>query len=251
MSDSADTSNLDTIARTKIGREVIYASLITIFLLGILAIIVAITKNDSFTSVKDVLSMFLPLIGTWVGTVLAFYFSRENFAAAAQQTENIVRQLTPEQRLQSIPVIDAMIDMSASTTTKFELTTTTNTNDIKLIKDIIDTNMVNRNRLPIVDSTGKILFILHRSLIDQFLINNRRHKDLVDLTLQDLLNDQGLKTVIQSFGVISKDDKLISAKRKMDGNPNCSDVFVTEDGTKETKALGWLTNVIVQEKSTV
>lgn len=124
MSDSTQTSDAEAIARSKIGRHVTYFALTVTALLGITAILVAINGADvekRFTYVKDVLTIVLPLIGTWVGTVLAFYFSRENFVAAARQTADLVRQLTPEQRLQGIPVTEAMLDMSASTTTKQRL----------------------------------------------------------------------------------------------------------------------------------
>jgi hypothetical protein len=31
----------------------------------------------------------------------------------------------------------------------------------------------------------------------------------------------------------------------------CSDVFATEDGTINTKVIGWVTNIIVEEQSGV
>lgn len=225
-------------------------------MLGITAILVAVNVAEvekRFTYVKDVLTIVLPLIGTWVGTVLAFYFSRENFVAAARQTADLVRQLTPEQRLHGIPVTEAMLDMSASTTTKLVLPTAEDAEKIKLKTDVVDAILEkqNRNRLPIVDSTGKVLFVVHRSFIDKFLVKHVEDggTSLAGATLKDLLAEADLKTIFQSFAAVGKDAKLIAVKLAMDGNPNCSDAFVTEDGTKGSKALGWITNVIVQEKS--
>ena len=47
---------------------------------------------------RMVFNALLPLLGTWVGTVLAYYFSRKNFEAASQSVERMVT-LTTEQRL--------------------------------------------------------------------------------------------------------------------------------------------------------
>lgn len=256
MADDIQTSNTEAIARSKIGRHVTYFALAITGLLGITAILVAINAPDvdkRFTFIKDVLTMLLPLIGTWVGTVLAFYFSKENFVAAADQTANLVRQLTPEQRLESISVTDVMLDMPSSTTTKLVLPITGDTDKIKLKADIVDAILekLNRNRLPIVDSAGKVLFVLHRSLIDKFLVKRAEAggTSLADATLTDLLAEADLKTIFQGFATVSKNTRLITVKLTMDGNSNCSDAFVTEDGTKGSRALGWITNVIVQENS--
>lgn len=255
MSDTSQISNEEAVARSKIGRQVTYFALTVTALLGFTAILVAMWGADAkerFTYVKEVLAIVLPLIGTWVGTVLAFYFSRENFVAAASQTADIVRQLTPEQRLQSIPVSEAMLDMTASTTTKLVLATEDDAQKVKLKTDVVDAILEksNRNRLPIVDSAGRVLFVVHRSLIDKFLVKRvAGGGTLEDLTLKDLLAQEDQKAVFQSFATVNRDAKLIAVKLAMDGNSNCSDAFVTEDGTKGSKALGWITNIVVQEKS--
>lgn len=55
--------------------------------------------------------------------------------------------------------------------------------------------------------------------------------------------------VAAAFGTVGKTSKLIAVKQQIDRNRYCSDVFVTEDGTKNSKAVGWITNVIVAEKA--
>ena len=254
---SNSISDSEAVARSKIGRQVTYFALATTFLLGLTAIIVALRSDEpdkeKFIYVKDILTIILPLVGTWVGTVLAFYFSRENFVAAAKQTADLVRQLTPEQRLQSIPVTEVMLDMSAATTLKLTLPTPDDAAKIKVKSHIVDALLEKnkRNRLPIVDSTGKVLYVVHRNYIDQFLLKQSEigGTQVADATLQNLLDEAGLKPIFQAFAIVGKDARLIAVKQSMDGNPNCSDAFVTEDGTSESKAVGWITNVIVQEKS--
>ena len=251
-------SDAEAIARSKIGRHVTYFALTITFLLGFTAIMVALVSNEvndkeRFAYVKDVLTIILPLVGTWVGTVLAFYFSRENFVAAAKQTADLVRQLTPEQRLQSIAATEAMLDMSAATTLKLTLPTPEDATKIKVKADVIEALLEKnkRNRLPIIDSTGKVLYVVHRNYIDKFLLKRAEAggTQLADATLQDLLDAKDLKSIFQAFAVVGKEAPLIVVKQAMDGNPNCSDAFVTEDGTKGSKAIGWITNVMVQEKA--
>jgi hypothetical protein len=262
MPDSTQTpsnalSDDEAIARSKIGRHVTYFALTIVFLLGFTAIMVALLSNeadkDRFTYVKDILTIILPLVGTWVGTVLAFYFSRENFVAAAKQTSDLVRQLTPEQRLQSIAVTEAMLDMTASTTLKLTLAAAEDAANVKVKADVVEALLEKnkRNRLPIIDGAGRILYVVHRSYIDKFLVKRAEAggTQLADATLQELLDNEDLKSIFQSFAVVGKDARLITVKQAMDGISNCSDVFVTEDGTKGSKAIGWITNVIVQEKA--
>ncbi|WP_434639461.1 hypothetical protein ACMYSK_00795 [Klebsiella sp. I138] len=247
-------SDAESLERTKLGKYVLYFSLIIIFLLASIAIFAAYkgsaTGSEKFNNIKDILTMILPLIGTWIGTVLAFYFSRENYVAAAQQSANLIRQLTPEQRLQSIPVTEVMLDMSADTTLKLTLPPGNNFSAVNLQTAIITPlEQNNRNRLPIVDSTGKILYILHQSFIDKFLLKQPSGTSAATLTLQNLLADPALNKTFAAFAIVGKNARLIAVKQLIDGNPDCSDAFVTEDGTSGSRAIGWITNVIVQEKS--
>lgn len=251
-------TDAELVARSKIGRHVTYFALAVTGTLAVVAIAVAIFRDGAdvdkrFVFVKDVLTIVLPLIGTWVGTVLAFYFSRENFTAAAKQATDLVRQMTPDQRLQSIAVTEVMLDMNADGTTKLLLPAEGDAVKFKLKADIVDALLekTKRNRLPIIDSDGRVLYVLHRSFIDKFLVTKSEvgGTAVVDATLQDLLAVKDLKSAFTAFAVLGKSAKLIAAKEAIDGNPNCSDVFITTDGTKGSKAIGWITNVIVQEKS--
>lgn len=251
-------TDAEIVARSKIGRHVTYFALAVTGTLAVVAITVAIFRDGTdvdkrFVYVKDILTIVLPLIGTWVGTVLAFYFSRENFNAAAKQATELVRQMTPEQRLQSISVTEVMLDMSAAETIKLSLPTENDAVKFKLKADIVDAILEKnkRNRLPIVDTEGRVLYVLHRSFIDKFLVTKSGvgGTAVADATLQDMLAVVELKSAFTAFAVLGKNAKLIAAKEAIDGNPNCSDVFITSDGTKGSKAIGWITNVIVQEKS--
>ena len=47
-------------------------------------------------TMKYVFATLVPLFASWVGTVLAFYFGRENFDIATKRYDNLMNQLTPE-----------------------------------------------------------------------------------------------------------------------------------------------------------
>src|SRR5574342_1393854 len=94
--------------RENLGRNVIYWALAAITVIGVVALIAAtIDSNNRVNGVKDVLALLLPVIGAWAGTVLAFYFGRENYLAASRSTENILA-LTLEQKLQATKASAAM-----------------------------------------------------------------------------------------------------------------------------------------------
>ena len=48
----------------------------------ILSAVLIVNSAEEAEMQRLVFTTVLPLIGTWVGTVLAFYFSRENFESA-------------------------------------------------------------------------------------------------------------------------------------------------------------------------
>lgn len=256
-----DPAHAEILARANIGKNVIYFSLATVGFLGFVTIVCVVMSgvtdtnmaDKKFNMVRDTFTMLLPVLGTWVGTVLAFYFSRENFAEAAKQTAALVKQLTPEQQLEKISVTEAMISLEDINTAKLVLDKPEN--QIKLWDDIIGAllNKFSKQRLPILDNKGIVKYVVHRSIIDKYIAEQALagNASIKDCTLDDLLKSNDYKNIVTAFGAVGKTTTLVAVKQQIDGNPNCSDVFVTEDGTKNSKAIGWITNVIVSEKAKV
>jgi hypothetical protein len=87
---------------------VVLVSVLAVALLGGIAI------YGEKAQAKEILTMILPMIGTWVGTVLAFYFGKEQLEAATRSVTAIARELTPEEKLRSIKVTDKMIPRAAA-----------------------------------------------------------------------------------------------------------------------------------------
>jgi hypothetical protein len=233
--------------RENIGRNVIYWALGAITFIGVVALIAAAFDSaNRVTGVKDVLSLLLPVIGAWVGTVLAFYFGRENYLAASKSTENILA-LTLEQKLEKTKVSDAMrpVDKIVALRTKDP------DNAIKLKDQMLDKMSDDKSRLPVLTDNGVVRYIVHRSVIDRFIATRAtagaKPEEIAELTLADLVAQADVKSAVTAFGVVGPDDSLALVKQKLDAEPKCQDVFVTEGGQRDKPIRGWLTNNAVLE----
>ena len=122
-------------------------------------------RDQFFDIAKYILGVLLPVIGAWVGTVLAFYFGQVHFEAASRSAENIVRQLSPRERLQAKPAGQAMMKIKEVTT--FKIPPDKTDADItmrKLIDEGFEKDKSHpRNRLPILDAEGKSKYVLHEA----------------------------------------------------------------------------------------
>jgi hypothetical protein len=103
-----------------------------------------------------------------------------------------------------------------------------------------------RSRLPILDGRNKARFVVHKSLVDEFLLGamDRSVEDQAALTLGHLLDEPasgGLAA--RSFATVGPDATVAAVEQAMRAVADCRDVFVTQDGSRETPVLGWITNV--------
>ena len=205
---------------------------------------------------KYVLGVLLPVIGAWVGTVLAFYFGQVNFEAASKSAANLVRQLSPREKLQAEAAGKAM--MKINEVTSFKVPPDKTEADIT-IRELIDDGFEKdksrpRQRLPVLDAEGRGKYVLHRSTIDAFVAPKKRPPDVDEstLSLKDLLEDPKIKDyIVNSFLPLASDKTLADAKDLMDKNPQCLDILVTQDGTKNGIVAGWITNVMVLNAATI
>jgi hypothetical protein len=238
--------------KENLGTKVVTWGLLAVAVVGVVALIVVLNgpSEQMLQGVKDILAILLPVIAAWVGTVLAFYFGRENFATASDKAAMLFSRATPEQKLQSIGVRTVMIPIEKAD--KFPLTK--EDKDVLIKTDILNGHFVacKNNRVPFVDGKGCVKYLLHRSMFDRFVAESAMAdppKDLAKLTLADMVSVDPYRGFANSFVPIGPDANLRDAKAAIDSYAECSDVVVTEDGSKSGKALGFITNVIVSEKS--
>jgi hypothetical protein len=261
-----DKSEGDSKFRIALAKAVTTWALVAILAIAALIIVVAginairvpekEQRDQFFDIAKYVLGVLLPVIGAWVGTVLAFYFGQVNFEAASKSAANLVRQLSPREKLQAETAANAM--MKINDVTSFKILPDKTEADIT-IKELIDQGFEKdksrpRQRLPILDSEGRGKYVLHRSTIDAFVAPKKHPPDVDEttLSLKDLLEDSKLKDyIVNSFLPLAPDATLADAKDLLDKNPQCLDIMVTQNGTKNGIVAGWITNVMVLNAATI
>jgi hypothetical protein len=108
----------------------------------------------------------------------------------------------------------------------------------------------NRLRLPLLDSDGRIRYIVHKSLIDDFLLDALpRLEELqvakhTDLSLAHLLADpRAGRIASETFAVVPASATAAEAQAAMNSVQGCRDVFVTDNGRPDSPVLGWITNI--------
>jgi len=261
-----DDKSEDSKFRVALAKAVTTWALVAILVIAALIIVAAgitaigsPTKENTdrfFDIAKYVLGVLLPVIGAWVGTVLAFYFGQVNFRAASESAANLVRQLSPREKLQAKPVSDAMMKINDVTTFKIPADKTEADITIKqLIEEGFEKDKSKpRNRLPILDTEGRGKYVIHRSLVDAFVAPKKHPPDVDESTLKlkDLLEDSKLKSIIvNSFMPVPENATLADAKDLLDRNQQCLDILATKDGTKNGIVVGWITNVMVLQEATI
>ena len=240
-------------------RILVYAfvvlSIITVVALIMIGLPVIFNYSDThaenaYQSIKDLFGIVLPLLGTWVGTILAFYFSQTNFEAATRSTIDLHQQFkSSEEKLKAIKITDEMISIN-QVSAKLVIESG-NTEKDYLLTDMLNiletSDKIPRQRLPVLDDQEYIKYIVHRSLIDKFRSEKVSDPNVANFTLQDMVDNSVYKTVLMAFGILPPTANLADAKHLIDNNTDCSDVFVTADGRQASKLQGWVTNVDLEK----
>jgi hypothetical protein len=213
---------------------------------AVLAAVVLLRSSNPENSAQLILTAVLPLFGSWVGTVLAFYFSRENFESASRHTADLVQRFGPDERLRAISVKSVMRPLDQAKTF-----TLSKAEDQVLLQADIIAAMGDLKRLPVLDPQGRPKYMIHRSTLTDFILAQvSAGKDATKLTLKNLLDDKDANAAVtQGFKTLAPTATLADAKAFIDQYRLCLDVFITDDGTPNTRMIGWLTNNAILEQS--
>jgi hypothetical protein len=205
--------------------------------------------------VKYVFATILPLFASWVGTILAFYFSKENFAAATQSVSDLSKTIAGMDKLKAIPARDKMMPLSAIT---FEQVLTGDESKRKLA-DLLK-KYSTTERIIILDDKNVVRFLIYKGMVERYLSRIATGAatapagiNVPDLTLKDLLDsDAQMKHMFEnSFGFVAASATLADAKLVMDNIDKCGDVFVTQAGKSSEPIIGWITDDTIMENAKV
>lgn len=272
----SDTSNGTQWGRIILTISIGAFSIIVIGLITLKSVAILDVPNspisERISAIQSLFSTILPLIGTWMGAVIAYYFGKENFDAANKSVQAMVQKMiTSDDKLKSIKVGDTNVMITIDNISDNKAIRTKADDKIMLEADLLGFFETNKNieRLPIMDDKYVIRYILHKSLVTDFALNIKldkikipmpvtnppttaANKTLDLITLDDLISNDGYKlSVTKSVEYVSKDASLLEVQNKINNSKYCQDVFVTEDGSATKPVIGWITNNKVQEMGRV
>jgi predicted lipoprotein len=257
LANNSAVASSDIIARSQLARWLIICSGIGLVVVSIVVIYFAKAADTDKTSTM-VFNTLVPLFGTWVGTVIAFYFSSANYKAATDGVRDLVKQLTPAEKLASVPVTQAMISrqnmkvVTLQTTANAAQAAIDTAADAKNLQTDINPMLRGQNavsRIPVLDQNDVSMFIIHESLLYQYGAVADNPPDVpiaAQRTLRNFLNynnNSMRDRVSNTRAFVSASASLADAKTAMDKVNGCQDVFVTQTGQSTEPVLGMLTNV--------
>jgi hypothetical protein len=242
MTNGSQNSDLST--RRRLALAIVGASILAI--VAISAVAIALAGSSRAETSRLVFSSVLPLLGTWVGTVLAFYFARENLQAAA---ENTLRTTESTLRLAGIepgtPVTTVMIREAGITA--YDLGSNDRAQDVPLQTVLGRMQGMDppARRLPIRNASGAVLYVIHDSTLTAYAESVHQTSATLNGTIGDLLNVPYFKGLVEAIGFVAEKATVTDARARLASIKNCNDVFVTTTGKQDERAIGWLTNTLL------
>lgn len=220
--------------RNRIALSILAASAVAITLLAIVAVWVD-PKNNALT----IFNITLPVFSSWVGTVLAFYFGRENFESANSQVRQMINKLSPEERA-AAPI--ASIMRKADVTTHVKLPAADGEASLT-VKDLRERLVGDVTRLPVVDPAMVPRYLIHGSSIDRYLAGGGKDTDTLAAFIADCAGKGTAFDAGHGFILAAANDTIAAAKTRLAQVPSCQDIFITETGKPDQPLVGWVSNV--------
>jgi hypothetical protein len=243
-------------ARDRIAKQIIMfsgAGLVVISITVIAGAIILQNAAEAAETMRLVFNSLLPLFGTWVGTVIAYYFAKDNFEAAARGTRELMRQIAPSASLERMLVRDVMVPRAKMEVV--QLAAGQSDRDINLKTSFIDRLKGGITRMPVLHANGAAKYIVHKSTLYQFVYDKlfpqlgmRTEFDPAAATLADLVSHPGIEEAIgKTLAFVPIDATLARAKEAMDMVAGCQDIFVTRTGDRNEPVEGWLTQTTIAD----
>ena len=104
------SSQSDGSSRNWLALGVVIFGFASITILAVVAIINPSSNSNGMT----ILNMVLPVVATWIGTVLAFFFGRANFESANLQVQQLVDRVQQELNILDDKIAEANKKLSGT-----------------------------------------------------------------------------------------------------------------------------------------
>lgn len=250
LNEQSDARNRDRIAL-----GVLIFSIVAVLSISIVVVNTAQVSKDRQMASRRVMDSTLPLYGTWVGTILAFYFSRNAFEAASNAT---ARNATVFQQVSS-----GLVSVSPppdNTLAKILLKSLANglvfsQDDLnKPLQDVVnELDSKGRYRTIVVDAEKKYVDLVYRIDASAFLRqpqpegSNQPASAPWSPTLREYIdwrNDEGGKPIVV---FLPERATLADADAKLKETMGCRDVIVTTDGKDTSPVVVYVTDNDINE----
>jgi hypothetical protein len=191
------------------------------------------------TLLSGVFSTVLPVLATWVGTVLAFYFGSENFRQAAQNTRDVLNdQLASKKKITDVMVpYERIARLPADTA---------DAADALPMSDVINTMSAAATRVIVFNTKNQTPIYVIRSssppMPDKWMTSDYKESDASKgKSIKDYLaeNNNANKADAVNFRFVDENatPQVVLAMMTKEG---VDDVFITKDGQKTSRVLGWV-----------
>lgn len=234
-------------------------------LLGVSLIVVAIgvlaaKGQEAVDNSQYVFAALLPLFGTWIGTVLAYYFSKQNFEAASKATESLVKMSV--QKLRAVSIEEAMIPLGSIVGIVKAPNDKLREVPLQKIAEAMEKTLPSGrpiSRVVILTANNACIGIIHRSIWSEMRAvvaastgtavnfkNEAANTDTLD-KVHDLESETRAPEkfgnfITHSIAFARAGATLADAKMRMESRDDCQDVFVTASGSQSEPIIGWVTN---------
>lgn len=195
---------------------------------------------------REIFHVLVPLFGTWVGTILAFYFSKENFESANESVRRMAARLTPEQAMQQTSVRQAMKLRGAIKAVMLAAGEDDDKVTLKALRDVLDSG---NSRVPVFRAGDVAKYVVHDSTLAKYIADKAMTEpgSVSDATkLSEMLGHriggEDFGSIVSKIAFVGLDASLQDARDAMLAVKGAQDVFVTRTGKPGEPVEGWLTN---------
>jgi hypothetical protein len=229
---------------TKWGKKYFFA----LYIFSISVVVICFLATLSFLADKNsavkIFHIVLPVFASWVGTILAFYYGKEYSDSTNMHNIEFIEKFKTlsVDEIKKKSVKDIMRNIND--TQYFRIPLGKNEEEIKLSDVVIKFSEI-ITRLPILNSDYSARYMIHINNINKFYRDRKENGD--EITLLDFINsskDQGIEYGInKGFVLVTDKMSLGEAKKIMETNSPCQDIFINESGNEDGPINGWISNV--------
>lgn len=230
-------SRVDAVVRNRLAQWVVVLGFLVVAALAVAIIFLA---SDKYQSAQLALTSVLPLFGTWVGMVLAFYFGKGNLEAATESTLQLTGRVSRD-----TAVVQVMIPRASIVARILKADEDPTKVTVESLHSLMGTD---GKRVPIFDKDDIVRWIVHESLLLAFA--TKQGKPLSDqaiqsMTLANILEAAEFATQARAMAFVPVGGTIANARERLQAVSGCNDVFVTATGKATEPVLGWLTNTLL------